>query len=108
MSGVPVTRFQDWEVLRDADSELVERMLCGAGFSQVAAYRYNPASLRVRVIDPRFEGLSRAQRADMLEPAIKTLPEQLQVDIVRCWLFTPAEAPTSPEAWEFESVETIE
>lgn len=108
MSGAPVTRFQAWEVFRTADSDLVERTLCGAGFSQVAAYRYNPASLRVRVIDPRFEGLSRSQRADMLEPTIKTLPERLQVDIVRCWLFTPAEAPTSSEACEFESVEVIE
>lgn len=105
MVGLEDMTVAAWELLRDEDSQLVERTLCDAGFSQVAAYRYNAASLRVRVIDDCFAGLSRMARAERLEPSLQTLPERLQSDIVMCWLFTPAEAACDPTAAEFTDVE---
>ena len=49
-----------WEDKRTAETRQVEDVLRRVGFQQVDAYRYNTASIRVRVIDSRFEG-SRVQ-----------------------------------------------
>ena len=47
-----------WETRRTDEARHVEEVLRNAGFERADAYRYNPASIRVRVIDSRFEGLS--------------------------------------------------
>ena len=47
-----------WEAKRTDETRQVEEILRKAGFDYVNAYRYNSASIRVRVIDSRFEGLS--------------------------------------------------
>ena len=47
-----------WERKRTDETRQVEEVLRQAGFQQADAYRYNSASIRVRVIDPRFEGRS--------------------------------------------------
>jgi len=91
--------------MRDADSQLVERTLCDAGCERVAAYRYNAASVRVRVVYRRFEGLSRPQRADLAEPAFARLPERLQREIVMCWFFTPGEAEYDAAFHDFGNLE---
>ena len=54
-----------WEAKRTDETRHVEEILRNAGFDQVDAYRYNSASIRVRVIDRRFERLSAEKR----EPA---------------------------------------
>ena len=40
-----------WETKRTDETRLVEAELVKARFEQVDAYRYNSASIRVRVID---------------------------------------------------------
>lgn len=80
-----------WEAKRTDDSRQVEEILRKAGFEQVDAYRYNSASIRVRVIDSRFKGLSAEQRDAMVEPFLSNLPERIQADIVRVLTFAPAE-----------------
>ena len=44
--------------MRTDESRFVEASLVNAGFERVDAYRYNSASLRVRIVDKRFNFLS--------------------------------------------------
>ena len=65
--------------------------LTKAGFETVDAYRYNPASIRIRVIDKKFEGLSTEARDAMVEPHLAKLPEETQTDIISLFTFSPSE-----------------
>ena len=76
--------------MRTEESRQVEEIL-RAGFAKADAYRYNPASIRVRVIDPRFEGLSVEKRDAMVEPYLDRLPERTQADIINLYTFAPSE-----------------
>ena len=76
-----------WEAKRTDETRQVEEVLKQAGFDQVDAYRYNSASIRVRVIDRRFEGIPREQRDGMVEPHLEQLPERTQADIVTLFTF---------------------
>jgi broad-specificity NMP kinase len=80
-----------WEDKRTDESRRVEDVLRKAGFAEVDAYRYNSASIRVRVIDPRFDGLSAEARDAMVEPHLATLPERTQADIITLLTFAPSE-----------------
>src|SRR5438034_10882961 len=52
-----------WEKKRTTETRRLEKFLLDQGdFQQVHAYRCNVASIRVRVIDPRFQGKSVDQR----------------------------------------------
>ena len=64
-------------------------------FPESDAYRYNSASIRVRVIDPRFEGKSAEQRDDMVEPLLEQLPRDIQADIMNLILLAPNEIANS-------------
>ncbi len=80
-----------WEEKRTDESRTVEDKLRSAGFDQVDAYRYNSASLRVRVIDKRFESVTREERDKLVEPFIDALPPSTQSDIVNLVLLAPSE-----------------
>ena len=80
-----------WQAKRTDESRRVEDVLREAKFERVDAYRYNSASIRVRVIDPRFEGLPPAERDAMVEPYLDQLPERTQADIVNLFTFAPSE-----------------
>ena len=80
-----------WEEKRTDESRMVEDKLREAGFDIVDAYRYNSASLRVRVIDKRFESVSREERDKIVEPFIDKLPPSTQSDIVNLVLLAPSE-----------------
>ncbi len=89
-----------WEAKRTDETRLVEDVLRRAGFDQVNAYRYNKASIRVRVIDPRFEGLSSEERDAMVEPHLDRLPERTQADIMNLFTFAPSELQQPPTAFK--------
>lgn len=72
------------------DFRIVEDLL-RPHFQQADAYRYNSASIRVRVIDSRFQGLSREERVVMVETYLDILPVEVQRDIVTLFLFSPSE-----------------
>lgn len=65
--------------------------LLGAQFAKVTTYRFNSVSIRVRIIDDRFRGLSKVDRAQMVEPILEQLPESIQQDIVFLLLMAPGE-----------------
>ena len=58
---------------------------------RVDAYRYNSASLRVRVIDKRFESIPREERDRIVESSIDQLPPKTQSDIITLVLLSPSE-----------------
>lgn len=86
-----------WEAKRTDETREVERVLQTAGFEKVDAYRYNSASIRVRVIDSRFEGLSAEKRESMVEPFLDQLPERTQADIMSLLTFAPSELSQTPK-----------
>ena len=88
-----------WEKKRTDETCEVERVLREAGFEQVDAYRYNSASIRVRVIDSRFEPLSDEERDAMVEPHLERLPERTQADIMNLFTFAPSELVQSPKTF---------
>ena len=80
-----------WESMRTPESRTVEDVLLKAGFECVDAYRYNSASLRVRIVDKRFNSLSRDERDTIVEPYIARLSESTQSDIINLVLLSPSE-----------------
>ena len=70
------TSAATWAAKRTDETRKVEEVLRNEGFEQVDAYRYNSASIRVRVVDPRFEELPADERDAMVEPYLDQLPER--------------------------------
>jgi len=69
-----------------------------------AAYRYNPASIRVRVVSDSFAGKDRVERSEMVYPILeKNLPEDTWQDIMIILLLTPDEVEDSLTNREFEN-----
>ncbi len=94
------TSSNDWAAKRTDETRMVEQALRDAGFENVDAYRYNSASIRVRVIDPQFEGLRPEQRDAMVEPHLEKLPERTQADIMSLFTFAPSELHDSPATFK--------
>lgn len=92
------TSTPSWEEKRTDETRLVEEVL-KAGFQQVDAYRYNSASIRVRVIDPQFEDIPHEDRDALVEPYLKRLPEGTQADIMNLFTFAPSELQETPKTF---------
>lgn len=93
-----ITTNVPWEAKRTPETRHVEQVLHEDGFAQVDAYRYNSASIRVRVIDERFQGLSVERRDALVEPSLDKLPLDTQADIIQLFTFAPAELDSSTTA----------
>jgi hypothetical protein len=91
-----------WKAMQTDETRKVEAVLNNAGFQQVDAYRYNSASIRVRLIDPQFEGLSPEERDGIVEPHLHELDERTQADIMNLFTFAPSELLQSLLNAEFE------
>ena len=76
-----------WHANRTEETRMVEEVLKQGGFDTVDAYRFNSASIRVRVIDRRFEGLPREKRDALVEDYLDKLPPDTQRDIVTLFTF---------------------
>ena len=79
-----------WEAKRTTETRMVEDSL-RPHFERVDCYRYNSASIRVRVIDSRFEGMPREKRDALVETQLDKLPPDTQRDIVTLFTFAPSE-----------------
>ena len=86
-----------WYAKRTEETKMVEEALREAGFEQADAYRYNSASIRVRVIDSKFAGMPRDKRDAMVEAVLDKLPEETQRDIVTLFTFAPSELQQAPK-----------
>jgi hypothetical protein len=69
----------------------------------IAVYRYNPVSVRIRIIDPDFQGLDRVDRDTAIWRFLDQLPEEVLAEITLLLLLTPKEAKTSLANLEFEN-----
>lgn len=72
-------------------------------FPAVEAYRFNSASIRVRIIDERFRGKSKAERHEMVIHYLDSLPTELRDDITILLLLTDDEKYQSMMNTEFEN-----
>lgn len=86
-----------WQQMRTDETRKVEKTL-RKEFPRTDAYRYNSASIRVRIIDPRFEGKSDEERDAMVEPLLEQLPEETQADIMNLLTLYPDETSQSFKA----------
>jgi hypothetical protein len=91
----------EWETKKTDETRKIENVL-GAEFPRTDAYRFNSASIRVRVIDDRFEGKSIAEREAMVWPLLNKLPKRTRDDVL--WLLTlaPSELKRDLMNLEFE------
>jgi len=80
-----------WYSMRTDETRKIEDRLRAAGFAQVDAYRFNSASIRIRVIDPRFEGKPGSERQDMVFPVVDELPKRTREDILLLLTMAPSE-----------------
>ena len=71
--------------------------------AKIEVYRQNSASVRARIVDPDFEGLSKAKRHDTVWAFIRDLPEDRQAEISVLLLLTPDELKTSLANYEFDN-----
>lgn len=71
--------------------------------SEAALYRHNPGSIRVRVIDRRFEGMTRSRRhAHVWDFLAARAPEDAMAEISPLVTLPPAELGNSFANSEFE------
>ncbi len=82
-----------WESLRTDETRLIEDAL-REQFPASDAYRYNSASIRVRVVDPSFSGKSIEERDDLVAEILDRLPAGTQQEILMLLTLTPEEIAT--------------
>jgi stress-induced morphogen len=70
--------------------------------ARIDLYRQNPASVRIRIIDPNFAGMSRVDRHARVWKYLDQLPEEDEGDISMLVLLTPDETSRSTANLEFE------
>ena len=64
--------------------------------------RHNPVSIRLRIIDPDFQGMDRVAREPEIWKLLRKLPEEVFVNITMLLLLTPEEAEHSFASQEFD------
>lgn len=69
---------------------------------RIALYRRNSASIRIRVIDPSFASLARADRHDRLWRYFEPLPDSVQSQVSLLVAITPEELSTSLASQDFD------
>ena len=84
------TAAPPWEHLRTAESRQVEDVL-RRHFAGADAYRYNSASLRVLITDPRFREMDDEARHRAVSRALAELPEPTRGDIINLVAVYPGE-----------------
>jgi stress-induced morphogen len=84
------TRPRLWEDRKTDETRAIERAL-RKRFANTEAYRYNSASIRIRIIDDAFEGKSESDREQMVDPILDQLPEETQSDIMLLLTLTESE-----------------
>ena len=70
--------------------------------AKVDLYRRNSVSVRIRIIDPSFAGLSKIERSRRIWDYLRAIPERAQSDITVLLLLTPDEAESSLANLDFE------
>ncbi|WP_337175702.1 hypothetical protein [Paludisphaera sp.] len=86
----------------DAIASALEAYQADRPGTRVTMYRQGPYSIRVRVLDPGFESMSRGDRSRLVWSYLARLTEDQQADINMLLLRTPGELKDSFANFEFE------
>lgn len=70
--------------------------------ASIDVYRYNPAAIRIRIIDPDFAEKTIAEREQAVWRILEQLPDETFSEITVCLLITPEEQRSSLMNLEFE------
>ena len=70
--------------------------------AQIEGRRHNPVSIRLRIIDPDFQGMGRVEREPEIWQLLRKLPEEVFLNITMLLLLTPEEAEHSLASQEFD------
>lgn len=84
------TTVPKWTSRRTDETRRIEDQL-RCDFDQVDAYRFNSASIRLRIVDPSFERLTESQREDRVFAELDKLPAASREDILFLLLLAPSE-----------------
>ncbi|MBL8794533.1 MAG: hypothetical protein JNM56_11560 [Planctomycetia bacterium] len=69
----------------------------------IEVYRHSSVSVRIRILDPNFKRMDRAEREDELWQLFERLPEEVVAEITLLLLLTPDEAKKSFANMEFDN-----
>src|SRR5207244_2772031 len=86
---------------------VLEKFVADFPQADVTIRRTNPASIRVRVIDPGFQRMSETRRDSRVWKYLKQIPEDILSHVSMVLAFTPEEAVTSPLNYDFEHPVTM-
>lgn len=86
----------------DQFAAVLEKLVADFPQSDVTLRRTNPASIRVRVIDPGFRRMSETRRDKRVWKYLKQLPEDTLSHISMVLAFTPDEVESSPLNYDFD------
>jgi hypothetical protein len=79
-----------WESKKTDETRNIETLF-RPDYPGTEAYRFNSASIRMRVVDPRFEGKSIAEREAMVMPLFRQLPKRTRDDVLVLLTLAPSE-----------------
>jgi hypothetical protein len=85
------TKPRLWDNRKTDETRAIEHAL-RERFPDTEAYRYNSASIRIRIIDDAFVGKTDSEREQMVDPILERLPEDTQSDIMLLLTLTKDEA----------------
>jgi stress-induced morphogen len=68
----------------------------------ISLYRQNAVSVRVRVVDPAFQGLEKSERHSRVWSYLERLPDEIQGDISMLVPLVPGEEKASLSNLEFD------
>jgi stress-induced morphogen len=100
---MPTSNKKDDKYSRQIEEVLAKEYKPRHPKAQIKAYRYNSASVRVRVLDPDFAGKTIPEREDMVWAILDSLPERVRAEITVLLLLTPEERETSLLSAEFDA-----
>lgn len=92
---------QSLDEMKTPETRRIEKIL-RSSFPHAEAYRFNWASIRIRIVDERFDNMSRIDREELVLPLIRKLPEKTRRDITMLVLLAPGEESGSLLNLEFE------
>ena len=97
------------DIPRGQSDEVIDRMIealrtyeVDHSGSDIDIYRQNSVSVRIRIIDPDFAGLSKVERSKRVWKYLDSLSDDVQSDLSTLILLTPEETKLSFANFEFE------
>lgn len=98
--AVTITRGSP-DPVTEAVAKQLEQYAAAHPDAAIEVYRRNPASVRVRIVDPEFRRKGRSERHKLVWPILYELTEEELNEVTMLLLLTPEETETSMVNREF-------